>query len=268
VKLMTGGKHFTLAVLALTVLANCSGGPVAPAAAPTGPYSALNALPDWSGSWWTADVFSTVSAIARTEPSPLKPGDLAKLRATFTAFGTKPIRFKGYCYPAMFGGNTGGVEGNIEFLFTPGRVTIAWEGGLVRRIYTDGRALPPDPDESNAGYSVGHWEDRTLVVKTVSLKPNANLVGAPFLPKLGAGASVDERIVLIQPGVIEFDVTINAPQGLARPLHTKWRYQRAENYVMGDFSRCVEGDRGLNTQTGEVRFDLTPPKDLPPPPPG
>src|SRR5580704_18003614 len=38
----------------------------------------------------------------------------------------------------------------------------------MRRIYTDGRPLPSDPDASWMGYSVGHWDgNTTFVVDTV-----------------------------------------------------------------------------------------------------
>src|SRR5262249_21322229 len=55
-----------------------------------------------------------------------------------------------------------------EFLITPGQVTIISEAYTqVRRIYTDGRPLPGDPDPTFYGTSVGHWENDTLVAETV-----------------------------------------------------------------------------------------------------
>ena len=39
-----------------------------------------------------------------------------------------------------------------------------------RTIWTDGRALPQDPEPRWYGYSVGKWEDeRTFVVQTIGL---------------------------------------------------------------------------------------------------
>ena len=81
-----------------------------------------------------------------------------------------PLR---YCRPQQFTGSSGGFTEAVEFLFTPGRVTITNEMGLIRRIYTDGRALPADPDVTNTGFSVGRWEGQTLVVETVGINPDA-----------------------------------------------------------------------------------------------
>ncbi len=48
----------------------------------------------------------------------------------------------------------------FEFLFTPGRVTVLGEmdGNRLRRIWTDRRGHPDDPDLSFHGDSIGHWE--------------------------------------------------------------------------------------------------------------
>ena len=63
----------------------------------------------------------------------------------------------------------------MEFLFTPGRVTILIETySLVRRIYTDGSAMPAEPDASYQGTSVGNWEGDTLVVETTGILPETS----------------------------------------------------------------------------------------------
>ena len=53
---------------------------------------------------------------------------------------------------------------------------------MVRRIFLDGREAPADWWPSLVGFSVGHWEDNTLVVKTTHLSPK-NIMwhnGMPF----------------------------------------------------------------------------------------
>jgi hypothetical protein len=55
----------------------------------------------------------------------------------------------------------------FEFAHLPDRVIqfIQW-GQTYRTIWTDGRALPENPDPRWMGYSVGHWEGDTLVVES------------------------------------------------------------------------------------------------------
>uniref|UniRef100_UPI0038F801D6 hypothetical protein n=1 Tax=Streptomyces niveiscabiei TaxID=164115 RepID=UPI0038F801D6 len=46
---------------------------------------------------------------------------------------------------------------SVEFLVTPGRVTVLGEfdGNRLRRIWTDGRGHPADPDPTFSGHSIG-----------------------------------------------------------------------------------------------------------------
>jgi hypothetical protein len=61
----------------------------------------------------------------------------------------------------------------FEWLTTPGRVTMLGEvdGNRMRRIYTDGRPHPEDPDPTLHGHSIGHWEGDVLVVDTTAIAP-------------------------------------------------------------------------------------------------
>ena len=52
----------------------------------------------------------------------------------------------------------------------PGVTVILYEGFTTfRQIFTDGRALPKDPQPSWLGYSIGKWEGDTFVVDTVGI---------------------------------------------------------------------------------------------------
>jgi hypothetical protein len=84
-------------------------------------------------------------------------------------------------------------EGAIEFLSTPGRITITDEVGQLRRIYMD-RKLPAELDETYAGTSVGHWEGQTLVIETAGInRHNQFFVLGGGIP-IGAGAHSVERL--------------------------------------------------------------------------
>jgi hypothetical protein len=165
-------------------------------------------------------------------------------------------------------GYSGGFVEDVEFLFTPGRVTLINESGLVRRIYTDGRSIPHDVEASNTGTSTGRWEGETLVVETVGINPDARFPdrGPGSLP-IGNNAKVTERISLKDDNTLEFDVTVVAPDILTAPDRRKRLYSRAPKQMPREVSFCVDFDRSIDPVTGKQRFDTTPPKDLPPPPP-
>jgi hypothetical protein len=164
---------------------------------------------------------------------------------------------------AFVGRPPAGAAGAFEILFTPGRVTMAVESGITRRIYM--RSEPPagSLDASRGGTSVGRWEGTTLVVATSGLDPNAQLVPGSTL---GRDARVVERISLVDADTLRIEATLTAPAVLDAPLTTAVQYRRAPDRVFTDFETCVEGDRSADPSTGRDRFDKTPPPDLPPPP--
>jgi hypothetical protein len=45
-------------------------------------------------------------------------------------------------------------------------VALLFEGGSFRQVFLDGRKLPKDPNPTWNGYSIGHWENDTLVVES------------------------------------------------------------------------------------------------------
>jgi hypothetical protein len=175
---------------------------------------------------------------------------------------------KRWCRPPQFVGYNGGFVDMVEVLFTPGRVTLTSEMGLIRRIYTDGRALPPDPEPSNMGTSIGHWEGNTLVVETIGLNPESLFPGiAPGAPKIGRDARVSERISLKDPNTLQIETTLVAPDILTAPDKRTRSYARAPRHVLREVTFCADNDRSIDPNSGKQRFDMTPPADLPPPPP-
>jgi hypothetical protein len=233
------------------------------ALAQSGRYAPLDQLPDWSG-WWTTDVPYVEEWLAN--PPPLKPGLLQQVRlARSRDTDPDPLR---YCRPTQFTGSSGGFIGAVEFLFTPGRVTLTEEGGLVRRIYTDGTPLPKDVDPTNTGTSVGHWEGQTLVVETTGIKPTA-----PYPERfqgsmpIGNGVRITERIALRDKDTLQWEVVTEAPEVLTAPDRRTSVYHRSAKKLANEISLCAEYDRSIDPATGKQRFDLTPPADLPPPPP-
>jgi len=133
----------------------------------------------------------------------------------------------------------------MEILFTPGRVTLLGEsdGNRLRRIYTDGRPHPEDPDPTFHGHSIGKWEGDTLVVDTVGVVPQAYIAisEAAGVPNNG-DMRIIERIHLAGKDELHDDIEIIAPNVLTKPWKTTRIYfrQRARKYDIVE-GVCLEG---------------------------
>ena len=71
----------------------------------------------------------------------------------------------------------------MEMIISENQVTILYEyNHTVRRVFLDQTEFPDDYPPSLVGYSIGHWEDDTLVVETRNLLPGwINMEGvAPY----------------------------------------------------------------------------------------
>ena len=143
----------------------------------------------------------------------------------------------------------------IEFVLTPGRVTILHElDSQVRRIYTDGRAHARDPELSYAGESIGHWEGETLVVHTTAISPKAELLAG----LRGSGRTqVTERIRLRDRTHLQIDTVVEDPLALTAP----WRFSRVYERIAPRFfeNHCQDNNRDVNGDEP----DLTPPGNQP-----
>jgi hypothetical protein len=100
---------------------------------------------------------------------------------------------------------------------TPDQVLIMYEYQRVwRAIWTDGRALPTDPDPRWYGYSVGHWQDDyTFVVDTVGLDERTWLdnAGDPH----SADMRVQETYHRADQDTLELTVKIDDPKAYKEP---------------------------------------------------
>ncbi len=236
-------------------------------------YDSLKTLPDFSGWWYLVvdanDGFGGLLKAAAPFVAKLKPEAAQRFKAFAEKFGgtslpdTADVGLKPqYCTPPRFAGSNGGFAEDLEFLFTPGRITLATEGGLVRRIYLN-RPLPTDVEETYTATSVGHWEGATLVVETTGIDHDTNFLG-PL--QIGRNVHTVERISLKDKDTLRIVSILTAPDVLTEPVETTALFARDHGHVYHESTSCVETDRSIDPTTGRQRFDLTPPPDLPPPP--
>ncbi len=238
-------------VLSAGVLASSTSAQTPPVNGPINPpptaeqWAALAKLPDWSGTW-SPDI-TDQNAQIKTNPVPWKP-DIQK-QVDYWVSEEQAGRPNGLllnCLPHGMPGLITITHNAMEILFTPGRVTLLGEsdGNRLRRIWTDGRGHSADPDPSFHGESVGHWEGDTLAVDTIGILPQVFLpvsesVGIPNNGDL----HITERIHLITPGTLAFDLTIDAPHILTRPYVTRRLFyrRRQKSFEIGE-GVCRQGD--------------------------
>ena len=124
----------------------------------------------------------------------------------------------------------------FEFVQTPKYLLMLYEyDHTIRRIYTDGRPLPTDPELSWMGSSVGKWEDdNTFVVDTIGLNDRTWLDrdGHPHSTEL----HVTERFRRKDMDHMEVDFTMTDPKALVKPWKATFYLERRPNWELGEIS--------------------------------
>jgi hypothetical protein len=208
-------------------------------------WADLAKLPDWSGVW--IPNISDQDEQRTTNPTPWTPKAAAQIAhmASEERAG-RPMPLFVNCLPEGMPSWMLITHNALEFAFTPGRVAILGEsdGNRLRRIYTDGRPHPDDPDPTFHGHSVGHWEGATLVVDTVAILPETFIATseARGVPNNG-DMHVVEHIHLAGADILHDDLEITAPHVLSRTWNTTRVFlrQRARKYDIVE-GVCLQGN--------------------------
>ena len=116
----------------------------------------------------------------------------------------------------------------MEVIVNETQVTILYEyGHTVRRVFLDQAEFPDDYPFSLVGYSIGHWENDTLVVETRNLLAGwINMDGvAPYT----SAAVTNERFTLDpEREQLTVERTLEDPEHYSSPLTWTSVYRRAE----------------------------------------
>lgn len=104
---------------------------------------------------------------------------------------------------------------DLKILQTPALIVMLLDNLTYRQIHLDGRQLPKDPNPSWMGYSVGHWEDGTLVVESTGFTDRSWLDynGHPHTE----GLRMVERFRRRDFGNLDLDITFEDPGAYAKP---------------------------------------------------
>lgn len=221
------------------------------AAHPKGQYKTLDVLPDWGGAW----ILKRTPPGAATERPALKGRYLLDYEAWQQTVrendGVVPRRGSN-CRPPGMPGMMGTAQYPLEFLFTPGRITILHEAWMQwRNIWTDGRPHPDDLDPGFYGHSIGRWEGETLAVDTIGIKDSVDL---------GMGMQHSGRLHIVERMHLDVDdadtlvveMVVDDPEALAQPWYRRFAYTRHRDGELYEFV-CAENDRNPVDENGLTR---------------
>ena len=210
---------------------NTNGKPNLTAPAPR----AADGHPDLSGLWR-----SNWKGIFDVTPD-LRPGDIAPWAQALVKQRREDLA-KDYmavlCLPAGPAFPASLMEAKI--IQTPSLVAILHPDLTYRQIFMDGRALGSDPNPTWMGYSVGRWENDTLVVESAGFNDRTWLDrdGHPHTE----GLRTTERYRRLNFGRMEVLLTYADPAVYAKPFTLKIDMSLAADTEMLEFV-CNENEK-------------------------
>jgi hypothetical protein len=169
--------------------------------------------PDLAGIWVVASGKYLVNIAVDGVEVPFRPeaAALYKKRRETNSLGRPTERCLPHSVP-----DAALVGYPFKIIQTPAQLVILLEPFIdYRQIFTDGRTLPKDPQPTWMGYSVGKWEENTLVVDSSGFNDQTWLDdgGHPHSDAL----HVIERFRRIDFGHMELGITIDDPKMYTKP---------------------------------------------------
>jgi len=206
--------------------------------------------PDLSGLWNRISPKYRVNIAADLKPEEIQPWAETLVRQRTEDLGKDSMNAR--CLPsgpayATDADSTAG--GMMKIIQTPGIIVILNSDLTYRQIFMDGRKLEAAPNPSWMGYSVGHWEQDTLVVESVSFNDQTWLdtSGHPHTEAL----RTTERYRRRNFGNLDLEVTFQDPAVYARPWTVAVRAELAPDTELIEYV-CNESKSDLNRLVGKA----------------
>jgi hypothetical protein len=219
---------------------------------------AFAALPDWTGIWeaeaWTqrtaagrpAGGYKDVQAkaVLMGHP-PYKPEWEARYQAGMKDMAALTVAERtrkscSFSFPMIMESPS-----LFQVAITPEETLFVFVTQDVRHIYTDGRGHTPKDEiwPTRQGDSVGRWEGDTLVIETIARLSNIPISIRAPMSKVSDQARFTERVRLVNPNLLENQMTIEDPATLTKPWTVKIRYHRVKDLPrLGNYD-CEQNDR-------------------------
>jgi hypothetical protein len=144
------------------------------------------------------------------------------------------------CLPDLFL-RAYGLPHYLKFIQTPDVLVMLNEyNGVYRQVFSDGRALPKDPNPSWQGYSSARWEGDALVIESLGFRDDLWIDWDGSV--ITEAARLRERIRRPDFGHLEIEVTVDDPKAYTKPWTVTLRQQFAADTELID-EICAEGER-------------------------
>ena len=169
--------------------------------------------PDLSGIWMVPGLKYLINIAADVKDVPFQPWAAAEYKKRMDNRGKDDPN--NFCLPSIIPEKIA-VTSPWKIVETPGLTLILYESRTIfRQVFTDGRALPKDPNPSWQGYSVGKWDGDTFVVETngTNGKGWLDTNGHPVTDAL----QVIERYHRKDFGHLDVEITIDDPKAYTKP---------------------------------------------------
>jgi hypothetical protein len=182
--------------------------------------------------------FMNILADYKPAEEPLTPKAKAKLQKLFES-APRPMTL---CEPSGLP-TSEFLPAPFKMLQTRGELLMLYEADTVfRQIFMDGRKLPPDPQPSWFGYSVGHWEGDILVVEVSGITDRSALDAMGHFHSQALRLS--ERFRRPDFGHMQATITLEDPEVLVKPVSIHVNYRLLPDTDLIE-SFCTEGEQDL-----------------------
>jgi hypothetical protein len=137
----------------------------------------------------------------------------------------------------------------FKILNTNGMIVILYEAlHSYRQIFMDGRPLPKNPNPAWMGYSIGHWEEDTLVVESSGFVDNNWLdnSGHPGTEAL----RLTERFHRRDFGHIDLQITVDDPKAYTKPWNVHLVFNLTPDTELIEYV-CDENEKDVGHLVGK-----------------
>ena len=221
---------------------NKDGSPNLTAPAPRKP----DGKPDLSGIWMVPGLKYLINIAADVKDVPFQPWAAAEYKKRVDNRGKDDPN--NFCLPSIIPEKVA-VTSPWKIVETPGLTMILYESRTIfRQIFTDGRALPKDPQPTWQGYSVGTWDGDTFVVESNGFNGKGWLDtnGHPVTDAL----HVIERYHRIDFGHMDVAITIDDPKAYTKPWTVTLNHFLMPDTELLDY-QCRENEKSSQHYVGK-----------------